>query len=32
LYAPYVILSFASLDICICPVEYDVSLHKVNAF
>jgi hypothetical protein len=25
-YAPSTILSFASLDICICPVEYDDSL------
>jgi hypothetical protein len=26
LYAPSTILSFASLDICIRPVEYDESL------
>jgi hypothetical protein len=26
LYMPSAILSFASLDICICPVEYDESL------
>jgi hypothetical protein len=30
LYAPSAIISFTSLDICISPVEYDVSLHKVN--
>jgi hypothetical protein len=33
LYAPSAKLSFASLDICICPVEYDESLaylQKVN--
>jgi hypothetical protein len=26
LFAPSAILSFTSLDICICPVEYDKSL------
>jgi hypothetical protein len=29
-FAPSTIMSFASLDICKCPLEYDVSLHKVN--
>jgi hypothetical protein len=30
LYEPSIILSLASLDICTCPVEYDVTLHKIN--
>jgi hypothetical protein len=30
LYAPSNRISFAALDICISPVVFDVSMHKVN--